>query len=195
MSTWAVLAAKQAAVASGLGVGVVPAIGSGSVDGFLIGALMSGACCAMMSGPARARLRAGRAGEPRLARRSAESLAGVPAFAGAPAGMPALVPAPAGARALAMAGLGSSQDEGRSRPAAEPDGRQAPAQEIPEAGQAESGDAGGYRSRHRLGDPSSSRSRPDSRRAAPRHAAPPVSFASRMSGLLSARTVLSGVRH
>ena len=44
MSTWVVLAAKQAAIATGFGTGLVPAIGTGSLDGFVVGAAMTGAC-------------------------------------------------------------------------------------------------------------------------------------------------------
>ena len=59
MSTWAVLAAKQAAIATGFGAGLVPAIGTGSLDGFVIGAAMTGACFTALTAPGRARLRAG----------------------------------------------------------------------------------------------------------------------------------------
>lgn len=55
MNTWAVLAAKEAAVATGLGTGAVPALGAGSLDGFAVGALMTGACFLVLSGPRRSR--------------------------------------------------------------------------------------------------------------------------------------------
>jgi hypothetical protein len=42
MNTWAVLAAQHAVLASGAGAGVVPATGAGSIDGFAVGALLSG---------------------------------------------------------------------------------------------------------------------------------------------------------
>ena len=38
MSTWAVLAAKRAVIATGFGTRLVPAIGPGSPDGLVIGA-------------------------------------------------------------------------------------------------------------------------------------------------------------
>jgi hypothetical protein len=55
MHTWAVLAAKEAAIASGLGAGIVPAVGAGSLDGFALGALMSGTCILMLTSPRRGR--------------------------------------------------------------------------------------------------------------------------------------------
>jgi hypothetical protein len=66
MSIWAVVAAKEAALATGLGTGLVPAIGTGSLDGFVIGALMSGACFMMINGPFRVRRRGDR-GAPAMA--------------------------------------------------------------------------------------------------------------------------------
>ena len=62
MNTWAVLAAKQAIIASGLGAGVVPAAGSGSVDGFAIGAVISGTCMFMLASARGRRPAAARAG-------------------------------------------------------------------------------------------------------------------------------------
>ena len=66
MSTWAVLAAKQAAIATGFGAGLVPAIGTGSLDGFVIGAAITGACFTALTAPGRARRRRpdGRRGQP-----------------------------------------------------------------------------------------------------------------------------------
>ena len=57
MNTWAVLAAKLAAVASGLGAGIIPVFGAGSVEGFAIGALMSGTCILVITSPRRNRRR------------------------------------------------------------------------------------------------------------------------------------------
>ena len=55
MFTWAVLAAKEGAIASGLGAAIVPVVGAGSLGGFAIGALMSGTCILMLTSPRRGR--------------------------------------------------------------------------------------------------------------------------------------------
>jgi hypothetical protein len=57
MHTWAIWAAKEAAVASGLGAGLAPAIGVGPLDGFAVGVLASGACYLAVTFPRRARRR------------------------------------------------------------------------------------------------------------------------------------------
>src|SRR5216683_1267571 len=57
MFTWAVLAAKEGAIASGLGAAIVPVVGAGSLDGFAFGALMSGTCILMLTSPLRGRRR------------------------------------------------------------------------------------------------------------------------------------------
>jgi hypothetical protein len=159
MKTWTVLAAKHAAVASGLGVGagVVPALGTGSVDGFLAGALMTGACCAAMSGQGRARLRH---------------------------------------RAVVMAGLGSGWNEGRrGRRGRDANPAETPARRADEAEQPTAEETSGYRSRHRLTEDTPSRPRSESRRSAPRHAAPPVSFGDKMSGRRFTLRLLAPARH
>src|ERR1039458_6605955 len=55
MHMWAAWAAKEAAVATGLGGGVVPALGARSLDGFAVGALMAGACFLALTGSRRSR--------------------------------------------------------------------------------------------------------------------------------------------
>ena len=55
MHMWAAWAAKEAAVATGLGGGVVPALGARSLDGFAVGALMTGACFLALTGSRRSR--------------------------------------------------------------------------------------------------------------------------------------------
>ncbi|MGO8883000.1 MAG: hypothetical protein ACLQI7_04710 [Streptosporangiaceae bacterium] len=55
MSTWAVWAAKEAAVATGLGAGVLPAVGAASLDAFAAGALLTGACFVAFTFPRRSK--------------------------------------------------------------------------------------------------------------------------------------------
>jgi hypothetical protein len=56
MSTWAVIAAKEAAVASGVSAGIIPAIGNSAVDGFAVGTLLSGACFMLVAAQRRTKL-------------------------------------------------------------------------------------------------------------------------------------------
>ena len=49
MKTWAVLAAKHAALTSGVSFSVIPAIGTASLDGFALGAVLAGALFAALS--------------------------------------------------------------------------------------------------------------------------------------------------
>ena len=203
MSTWAVLAAKQAAIATGFGAGLVPAIGTGSLDGFVIGAAMTGACFTALTAPGRARRRAG-----------VTAAAGVPATA-------AGVPAATSAAGVTFASADGAEGADRARAALlrryfaaaeqfEPDwGNPSPTAEHA-AGQdqgdprpegqggdwAQDGPGGGYQSPHRLGDGSPiRRPRQEGRRTAPKHAAPPSSFASRLTGMFAGRAVLSAARH
>jgi hypothetical protein len=170
MSTWAVLAAKQAAVATGLGAGLVPAIGTGSLDGFVVGALMSGAAFMVIGGPGRARRRAG----------LADGAAMLPA-----ANRTGLM--------LAAGSFSTGRDDALAAAERLPDQESAP-EPRDEYLMPESPDDIGYRSRHRLGDGGPVRPRQESRRSAPRHAAPPASFGSRMSALFGGRAQLSAAR-
>src|ERR1039457_4137750 len=86
MSIWAVLAAKQAAIATGFGAGLVPAIGTGSLDGFVIGAAMTGACFTALTAPGRAKRRAATAGMAATAVTGAGSATVTAASAGGAAG-------------------------------------------------------------------------------------------------------------
>jgi hypothetical protein len=202
MSTWAVLAAKQAAIATGFGAGLVPAIGTGSLDGFVIGAAMTGACFTALTAPGRARRRAGGTAAVVLPATAAgvtaaTSAAGVTAASAngaedADSARAALLRRyfaaaeqfePAWERPSPAAEHAAGQDQGDSRP--EDNGGDW-AQDGP----------GGYQSRHRLGDGSPiRRPRQEGRRAAPKHAAPPSSLASRLTGVFAGRAVLSAARH
>jgi hypothetical protein len=191
MSTWAVLAAKQAAIAIGFGAVLVPAIWTGSLDWYVIGAAMTGACFTALTAPRRARRRAGLTA------------------ATAPAGMTAAMADGAGDADSARAALlrryfaaaeqfepdwerpspaaehAPGQDQGDSRP----DGHGG---DWAQDGQRESG----YQSRHRLGDGAPiRRPRQETRRTAPKHAAPPSSFISRLTGVFAGRATLSAARH
>lgn len=96
MNTWAVLAAKQAIVASGLGASVVPVAG-GSVDGFAIGAVISGTCMFMLTSARGRRPAAAQAGgRLRLVTHGRNVLAGKPLEDASPE---MIVPAPEGDQA------------------------------------------------------------------------------------------------
>jgi hypothetical protein len=210
MSTWAVLAAKQAAIATGIGAGLVPAIGTGSLDGFVIGAAMTGACFTALTAPGRAKRRAATAGMAATAVTGAGVATVTAASAGGAAGPEDAEKARAALlRRYFLAAEQFEPDWGRQVPAAE----QAPGQGQGDSHQdgragdwAQDGRAGdwaqdgqgvnGYQSRHRLGEGSAiRRPRQEARRSAPKHAAPPSSFASRMSGMFASRAVLSAARH
>jgi hypothetical protein len=164
MHTWAVLAAKEAAIASGLGAGIVPAVGAGSLDGFALGALISGTCILMLTSPRRGRRR-GLAAARGRALAAAREPAGPEAAGDVAAGYPAPVTVPA-----------------------PPDENGAEAEDREDVA------GGGYRSRHSLADQGVSSNRSGARRNSPRHAAPPASFSSRMTGRTAVRALAGGAR-
>jgi|GEM_PF-2622810 len=53
MKTWAVLAAKHATLTSGVGFSMIPGLGTASLDGFALGALLAGAYFATVNSPRR----------------------------------------------------------------------------------------------------------------------------------------------
>lgn len=170
MSAMAVLAAKQAAVVTGFGTGLVPAIGTGPTDGIVIGALMSGACITMIAARGRARRRAARAADDAVQPSADWSRYFIAAEK--------LEPERGGQ--LPPADRGPDQAQGEPRQDGQADGAQ--------DGQG----AGGYQSRHRLGEGSAIRQpRLELRRSAPRHAAPPAGFAGRINGLFAGRALVS----
>ncbi len=190
MTTWAVLAAKQAAIAIGFGAGVVPAIGTGSLDGLVIGAAMTGACFTALTAPGRARRRPARTAAACAAGRT---VAMADAAEDADSARAALL------RRYFAAAEQFEPDWKRPSPAAE----HAPGHDQGDSGQdghggdlAQDGPAGtSYQSRHRLGDGGPiRRPRQETRRAAPKHAAPPSSFVSRLTGMFAGRAMLSAAR-
>lgn len=197
-------------------VSAAPVIGTGSLDGFAFGALMTGACALAITGPRRARRSsAARDGAARAAERSGWLCEHVMTAEAAGSGLAA--EAAASGQTAGAAGSGpaveifGARSERRARRedlAAHGKGRSAPGRE--------SRAAGGYQSRHRRGDPIpgprreahphaafadaelpertfGSPTRPEVRRL-PRHAAPSVSFGSRITGLGSRMTGLFATR-
>ena len=196
MSTWVVLAAKQAAIATGFGAGLVPAIGTGSLDGFVIGAAITGACFTALTAPGRARRRAGLTA-------AAAGLPDAAAAAGMTAAMADAEEADSARAALLRRYFAAAEqfepDWERPSPAAE----HAPGQDHGDPRRdghgddwAQDGQGGsGYQSRHRLGDGAPiRRPRQETRRTAPKHAAPPSSFVSRLTGMFAGRAMLSAAR-
>jgi hypothetical protein len=166
MNTWAVLAAKQAAVASGLGAGVVPALGTGSLEAFTLGALVSGTCILLLTSPRRQRSR-------RLP---------VAAGRGRAAGR-AVLAAPRG-----RDGAAAGDEPQITTPPLAPDDAGAADGEFQDPPETT------YRSRHRLADQDASPRRLGARRSAPRHAAPPASFSSRMTSRVAGLALAGGPR-
>jgi hypothetical protein len=118
------LIAVQEAVASGLGTGLLPAIGTGTLDGFAAGMLLSGAVFLVLMASRHGTLRPRRAFGSRLR-------------------------------------IGRPRRSGRE----------------------------GYQSKHRLAEPEEGSAWPESRRGAPRHAAPSSALVSRLAFLTSARAL------
>jgi hypothetical protein len=222
-------------------VSAAPVIGTGSLDGFAFGALMTGACALAITGPRRARRSsAARDDAARAAERSGWLCEHVMRAEAAGSGLRAEA-AGSGLRAEAAgsglraeaAGSGLRAEAAESGLAAEISGaaleRRARREDVGAHGKGRSAPgregraAGGYQSRHRRGDPIPGSRReahphvvladaespertfvsptPPEVRRLPRHAAPSVSFGSRitglgsrMTGLFAARALASGAR-
>jgi hypothetical protein len=239
MNTWAVLAAKQAVLASGFGAGAGPVIGTGPLDGFAIGVLASGACFLACTAPRRMRRRAAVAGnglaghgvvgasvvgcgvaEPRVVETSAgrsggpNSSGGPNIGDGAAMAASATMPRPPAKRVpmprrpadayaadwerLARTGEIRAVPAAAGRDAVAPDGA-APAVVASAAHAAPAADGHRKGARHRLvgaGAPSPQLPAPPrrgmTRRAAPRHAAPPAHFGGKVISRIAARPVAGG---
>ena len=204
MSTWAVLAAKQAAITTGFGAGLVPAIGTGSLDGFVIGAAITGACFTALTAPGRARRRAGLTAAAGVTA-TADGLPDATFAAGTTAAMADGAQGADSARAVLLRRYFAAAEQFEpdwERPSPAPE--HAPGQDQGDSRRdghgddwAQDGQGGsGYQSRHRLGDGAPiRRPRQETRRTAPKHAAPPSSFVSRLAGMFAGRAVLSAARH
>ena len=189
-------------------IGVLPVIGTGSLDGFALGVLASGACFLALTVPRRSRGRDAAARSDLPPRSRQDSPAVRPAATVRESLMSAAEPADR---------LGNHRDEdvlsphdaasalaGRVGPADTAEGvlagRLVPADTaegvlvgrvVPaDRGQ---GKTGGHRARHPLGDPafgsSAGPARPAGTRRTPRHAAPAPSFGSKVSGLFGTRSL------
>jgi len=137
-----------------LWVGISPLIGAGSLEGFAVGATVSGAFFLAITAPRRLRRR----------RAAVAGPCGVPAC-GVPASARSAAPGALGAESCHVEAFGA--------------GAGAAAGQAGQVGQVGQPEPGAYRSRHRLTFRSSRR--PAARRL-PRHAAPAVSFGTRVSG-------------
>jgi len=185
MSGLAALAVKEAAVASGLGTTFLPGVAPSAVDGFAVGTLLSGLCYLMVMAPRRRARR-----KRRLARNANQAIAPqnpvTPDLAGYVAA-PAYVPAPAGAAASAYVAAPAYATAGAAcDPFADESAEVVvsfPIQEV-SLGLPEVNDAG--HSRHRLAGPQAER-RPEVRRGAGRHAAPPAGAGSRTASRRASR--------
>lgn len=180
MNTWAVLAAKEAVIASGLSAGAVP---GATIDGFAIGAVLSGACMLMTTSPRRGRRRmlaAAAGGGIRPGTRRRNALAQTLGDASREIVMP-----PPGTDES-----GSDHESGSAAPerqdSAGPERRESAGPERRESAGRD------YQSRHRLSDHGPGDKQQESR-SKPRHAAPAASFSSRMTRHFVVRTVASGV--
>jgi hypothetical protein len=181
MNTWAVLAAKLAAVASGVGAGgIIPVFGAGSLEGFTIGALMSGTCILVFTSPRRNRRRnpAAAAGGRRLAAAGGRDQA---------RGLDQAGGLDQAARGLDQPGAGD-EPQIATQPQA-PDDTRTTGRERQDRLEPD-----GYRSRHRLSDQDASPRRAGTRRSTPRHAAPPASFGGRMTSRVAVLALASGAR-
>jgi hypothetical protein len=168
MSMLALIAVLEAAVATGLGIGLVPAVHAGALDGFAAGMLLSGTVFLGVLAPGQVMRRVGPVAS--AARRMA-----------APR-LPGRV-------------LGEYPWLGRQVKAADPRGGDA-GDPLPSGGRQDKTTAGspgpsrrpgGYRSKHRVSGPDDSRSRPENRRRPPRHAAPSSVLVDRLGGFMQVR--------
>jgi hypothetical protein len=157
MNGIAALAAKEAAVASGFGANLLTGVAPSAVDGFAVGTMLSGICFLLVMAP--------RYGLRRSRLSSREGMWAHPAAASVTA-LPTTTsfsdPFADESAEIVVPSVPSGRDEGHAHDVK----------------------GGGYRSKHRMADSGSGERRPESRRSAPRHAAPSNSIGSRMAGRL-----------
>jgi hypothetical protein len=186
MSMLALIAVLEAAVATGLGIGMVPAVNAGALDGFAAGLLVSGTIFLLLMGEWHGMRRV----EPAL---SAARRIAAPRLPGRlrgdypRRGRQEKVADPHGGEAgecLPPVGLPTGSLPTGSVPSGEP------TDESAVSGSGESRRPGGYRSKHRLSGPEDSPSLPDGRRA-PRHAAPASVKARRRGGFIQVKALVA----
>jgi hypothetical protein len=185
MSMLALIAVLEAAVATGLGIGLVPAVNAGALDGFAAGLLVSGTIFLLLMGQWHGIRRV----EPVL---SAARRIAAPRLPGRLRGdypwrgRQEKVAARGGeaGECLPPVGLPAGSLPAGSVPSGEP------ADESAAGGSGESRRPGGYRSKHRLSGPEDSPSLPAGRRA-PRHAAPSSVKARRRGGFIQVKALVA----
>jgi hypothetical protein len=221
MSAWAAVAVKEAAVTTGSGAGILHSIAPGALDGFAVGALLTGICFLVIVAPRtlrRSRLSAREgiwSGNTRhvhvrqpdyfAAPADTHSQATADMYSPAPAGMYA--PALADTYSLAATDPDFAVDAGFVNPFA-PAGERLVMKAgadpyavdadddivLPGDGDdaaAQGNGRSGYLSKHRSMGSEESDRRQESRRRQPRHAAPSAGFASRMSARFAVTPLLA----
>jgi hypothetical protein len=182
MTGFAALAIKQAAAASGLGTGLLPAIAPSALDGFAVGTLLSGLCFLLVMAPRRAARRSKLSGRdgmwtnaphnpmtPDLSAYAAtRGYAAKAPYVTTSSFVPALAYAPAPALPAAVSDPFADESAemvvtllGHEQWARMPDLSNS--------------------AKHRHAGPDAAEPRPESRRNSGRHAAPPVGMSSRMA--------------
>ncbi len=181
MQTWASLAAKHATITSGIGLGGIPAMGWGSLDGVAVGALLAGVGFAVLNSPRRAQscplppMMSERPGQVQTSRPAGGRLARArQRVDGLLTGMLSdesdrTTPVPATRQNEPAAGAGEHAT------AAEP-GQHRSDEAFWGPAESDNPMPTSYRSRHRVDAPASDTGPAESRRIGPRHAAPPASF-------------------
>jgi hypothetical protein len=211
MSAWVAIAAKEAATTTSQGSGILHGISSGALDGFAVGALLTGLCFLMIVAPRslqRPRPSARQSLWPSFIRRTQvqrdhyaapEDTDAVAADTYSLAAESEIV-----FSAAPVADNAEDTNEVADFELAEDFGGHAGADpyaaetavaldaepvldlnEAPLEEQAPPESGRGYRSRHRLTDQEAAERRPENRRSAPKHAAPSTRFGRRMSNKLA----------
>ena len=163
----AALAAKEAAVVSGFGAGLLT---PSAVDGFAVGTLLSAICVLIVLGPRR---------HMRRQRSASRGVASATA---------ACTAAQSSQSAIAISDLLADELAETVVLSAMPLPATAAVLSAPpgrdDAGTAQDRKTSGHRSKHRMSEPGTSDRRRESRRSAPRHAAPSQGISTKMAGRL-----------
>lgn len=176
----ALIAAKEAATAPGLGTALVPAIRAGTLDSFALGMLLSGAVFLVFM--------AQRHGTRRAVGRAAGRFAGARLRIGAPRLPGRRLGEYPGLRRRARLTDPLGDEAGEFLlPAGVPGNERETADET-----GQSRRPAGYRSKHRLSGPEDGQPWPESRRRVPRHAAPSSALATRLAVLMQVKALVAG---